>query len=122
MKKILFIEDEPALQTAFTEAITDSGYQVFSALDGEIGLNVAMKEKPDLILLDLILPKLDGFAVLESLKKNSETAHIPVIVLSNLGEAGDVQRAIELGAQSYLVKTNYDLAEVIVKIRATLGE
>ena len=122
MKKILFIEDEPALQTAFTDAITDSGYQTFSALDGEIGVNVAIKEMPDLILLDLILPKMDGFAVLESLKKNLETAHIPVIVLSNLGEAGDVQRAIELGAQSYLVKTNYDLAEVIVKIRATLGE
>ena len=122
MKKILFIEDEPALQTAFTDAITDSGYQTFSALDGEIGVNVAIKEMPDLILLDLILPKMDGFAVLESLKKNPETAHIPVIVLSNLGEAGDVQRAIELGAQSYLVKTNYNLAEVIVKIRATLGE
>ena len=120
MKKILFIEDEPALQTAFTDAIADSGYQTFSALDGEIGVNVAIKEIPDLILLDLILPKMDGFAVLESLKKNPKTAHIPVIVLSNLGEAGDVQRAIELGAQSYLVKTNYDLAEVIVKIRAAL--
>lgn len=122
MKKILFIEDEPALQTTFTDTITDSGYQVFSALDGEIGLNLAIKEKPDLILLDLILPKMDGFTVLESLKKDPETAHIPVIVLSNLGEASDVQRAIELGAQSYLVKTSYDLAAVIVKIRATLGE
>ena len=122
MKKILFIEDESALQTAFTDTITKGGYQAFSALDGEIGLNLAIKEMPDLILLDLILPKVDGFAVLESLKKNPALAHIPVIVLSNLGEASDIQRAIELGAQSYLVKTNYTLAEVIAKIRATLGE
>ena len=120
MKKILFIEDEPALQTAFTDAITDSGYQIFSALDGEIGINVAIKEIPDLILLDLVLPKMDGFEVLEELKKDDNTKDIPVIVLTNLESSQDIEKALALGANTYLVKANYDLKEVIEKIKENI--
>lgn len=121
-KKILFIEDESALQKAATQVLTEEGYQVFSALDGETGLEQAQREHPDLILLDLIVPKKDGFEVLQELKKDSATQNIPVIILSNLEGSADIQKALELGATTYLVKTNYRLEEVVEKIKQTLGE
>jgi len=120
MKKILFVEDESALQETFKDFLNQEGYQIVSALDGEIGLRLAKTEKPDLILLDLILPKKDGFEVLEELKKEEETKDIPVIVLTHLEEMEDVQKAIELGARDYLVKANYSLVEVGEKIKKAL--
>ena len=117
MKKILFVEDEQAIQKTFGEFLTASGYQVISALDGELGLSLAKKEKPDLILLDIILPKLHGLEVLNSLKKDNETKDIPVIILTNIEEAGDVEKAIELGATAYLVKTSYKLDELLLKVK-----
>lgn len=122
MKKILFIEDESALQKTFDEILRQEGYEVISALDGETGLREAESEKPDLILLDLILPKINGFDVLKKLKEKEETREIPVIVLTNLEGAGDVQKAVELGAKTYLVKANYSLEEIVKKIKKTLGE
>jgi len=122
MKKILFIEDESALQKTFGEILSQEGFKMISALDGETGLNLAKKEKPDLILLDLILPKLHGFEVLKRLKGDPETKEIPIIVLTNLEEIADVEKAIELGATTYLVKANYSLEEVVQKIKKALGE
>jgi len=122
MRKILFIEDESALQRAVSHVLIDKGYKMFSALDGEIGIEVAKKEHPDLILLDLIIPKKDGFAVLQELKEDSSTADIPIIVLTNLEGSADVERALALGATTYLVKTNYKLEEVVEKIKSILGE
>ncbi len=122
MKIILFIEDESALQKTFSEILTQEGYQMISALDGEIGLRLAGDEKPDLILLDLILPKVNGFDVLRKLKEDRETKDIPVIVLTNLEEMGNVDKAIELGATTYLVKASYSLKEIVEKIRKALGE
>jgi len=119
-KKILFIEDESALQRAVGKILTDEGYQVISALDGDIGLRLAQDELPDLILLDCILPRKNGFEVLDELKKDPKTSGIPVIILSNLEGSEDVQRMIELGATTYLVKTNYRLEEVVKKIKDTL--
>ena len=84
MAKILFIEDEAALQSAVGKILTDEGYQIISALDGEIGLRLAQDELPDLILLDCILPRKNGFEVLAELKKDLKTSGIPVIILSNL--------------------------------------
>lgn len=120
MKKILFIEDESALQKTLGEALRDRGYEVTAALDGELGLKLALKNPPDLILLDLILPKLSGFDVLKELKARAETKNIPVIVLTNLGELSDIDKAMELGANSYLVKADYNLDEVVEKIEKTL--
>ncbi len=122
MKKILFIEDESALQKAVTEVLIAEGYQVFSALDGEIGVALALREHPDLILLDLVLPKKDGFEVLAALKKDPGTVRTPVIILSNLGDVGDVERTVELGATTFLVKTNYKLEEVVKKVKNILGD
>lgn len=122
MKKILFIEDESALQRAVTSVLTHEGYQTFSAMDGEAGLQITHKEMPDLILLDLIIPKKDGFNVLAELKQDPTTARIPVIVLTNLEGSAEVERALTLGATTYLVKTNYKLEEVVEKIKSILKE
>jgi DNA-binding response OmpR family regulator len=120
MKKILFIEDESALQKTFGEVLSQEGYEVVSALDGEIGLRMAKEKKPDLILLDLILPKINGFSVLKKLKEDKETEDIPVIVLTNLEGLEDVDRALKMGATTYLVKANYRLEEVVTKIKKAL--
>ena len=119
MKRILFIEDESALQKTFGDFLSQE-YKLISALDGEVGLRLAKNEKPDLILLDLILPKLNGFEVLKKLKEQEETKGIPVIVLTNLERVEDVNKALELGATTYLVKAQYTLEEVLEKIKKTL--
>lgn len=115
-KKILFVEDEAVLQKTFSDLITKEGFEVISALDGEAGLRQAKAQKPDLILLDVILPKVNGFDVLKKLKEDPETKEIPVIVLTNLEAVEDVDQALKLGAKSYLVKTNYSLEELVEKI------
>lgn len=121
MKKILFIEDEPTLQKTIGEVLSQEGFSVLEALDGEEGILTAKREKPDLILLDLILPKKNGFEVLAELKKDPETANIKIIVLTNLEGSQDVEKALALGATSYLVKANYDLEEVVAKVKESLG-
>ena len=122
MKKILFVEDEAALQKTLGDVLTQEGYEVISALDGEIGLTLAKEKKPDLILLDLILPKINGFNVLKQLKEDAETKAIPVIVLTNLEGIGDIDKVIELGATTYLVKAQYSLEELVEKIRKVFSE
>ena len=122
MKKILFIEDESALQKTFGEVLKQEGYEMISALDGEIGLRLAEAKKPDLILLDLILPKIHGFDVLKKLKQAEGTKHISVIVLTNLEGMRDVDMALELGATTYLVKAQYSLEEVVEKIKKAIGD
>ena len=116
MKTILLVEDEPTLQKTLSLALTQEGYEVKSALDGEIGLRLARESKPDIVLLDLILPKMDGFEVLDELKKDEATKNIPVIVLTNLESTQDIEKALALGATNYLVKANYDLKDVIEKV------
>ena len=121
MKKILIIEDEAALQHAATQALKTGGFEVLSAIDGEEGLRLAEAGLPDLILLDIILPKKDGFEVLSELKASDKTKDIPVIVLTNLESPGDVEKALELGAKTYLVKLNYRLEEIVEKIKEVIG-
>lgn len=120
MKTILFIEDESALQKTFSDTLSQEGYEIISALDGEIGLRLAKEKKPDLILLDIILPKINGFEVLKELKANPKTKDIPVIVLTNLEGMDDIDKAIELGATTYLIKAQYSLEEVVEKIKKVL--
>ena len=120
MSKILFIEDEAAIQKTLGESLRSKGYDVQSATDGEAGLRLAKSGKPDLILLDLILPKKHGLDVLKELREDENTANIPVMILTNLENVGEVERAIELGATTYLVKANYSLNEVIEKVEQIL--
>ena len=117
MKKILIVEDEQALQKTLGEILTQEGYEVIAASDGEMGLTLAQDSNPDLILLDLILPKVSGFEVLKQLKGNNLTKDIPVIVLTNLEGVEEVDKAVSLGATTYLVKSQYSLEELVSKIK-----
>jgi DNA-binding response OmpR family regulator len=119
-KKILIIEDEETLQNALTEYLKEEKFETVSALDGEKGIELALSEKPDLIILDIVLPKKDGFEVLDEIKKNDETKGTPVILLTNLESMDDIQKAFEKGATTYLVKSEYKLEDIVKKINETL--
>ena len=108
------------MQKTFSDLLNREGYEVISALDGEVGLRLAKEKQPDLILLDLILPKIDGFEVLKRLKQDSTTQEIPVVVLTNLEQMEDIGRVLALGATTYLVKADYSLEDVLEKIKKTL--
>lgn len=117
MKKILLIEDEEALQKSLSKSLEMENFTVISAYDGKAGLEMALKENPDLILLDLILPQMDGFEVLKELKKSPETKDVPIIILTNLEQSQSVEKTIEFGPLNYLVKANYNLEEIVAKIK-----
>ena len=119
-KKILVIEDDRSLQNALVEIITQEGFASESALDGEEGLAKIRTFAPDLILLDIILPKKDGFEVLAEIKKDEAMKNIPVLILTNLEEADNVQKALDLGATNYMVKSDFSLKDVVEKIRASM--
>lgn len=119
-KKILVVEDEATLQKALTTILSQEGFDVHSCMDGENGYKTALSSAPDLILLDLILPKMDGFEVLKKLKKEDKTRDIPIVILTNLGSVNDIQKALDLGATTYLVKTDYDLSDVVDKVKQIL--
>ena len=118
-QKILIIEDDRALQSAMVEILTQEGYETTSAYNGEEGLQKVEAEKPNLILLDLILPKKDGFEVLSEIK-NGSNKNIPVLILTNLEEIENVQKALDLGAKTFMVKSDFSLRDVIEKIKENL--
>lgn len=120
MKKILLIEDEPTLQKTVGAILEADDFQVVSATDGDSGLRLAVSEKPNLIILDLILPGKHGLEVLKTLKANDVTKEIPVIILTNIEEPENIETALELGATTYLVKASYSLEEVVEKIKKVI--
>lgn len=120
-RKILVIEDEATLQRALNEVLSKEGYEVVSALDGLKGLELVQRENPDLILLDIILPKMDGFEVLKKIKENGEISKIPIIILTNLSDVNDIQKALDLGATTYLVKADFHIEDVLKKIEKVLN-
>jgi len=122
MKKILFIEDEFTLQETMGKFLEREGYKIIHALDGKIGLQLAKKEKPDLILLDLVLPKLSGFEVLKKIKEDEKIQNTPVIVLTNLGSSEDIKKILELGATTFLIKADQNLKDIAEKIKYALKE
>ena len=119
-KTILLVEDEPALQKVAGEILRQEGFIVKSAIDGEEAIRIIKTDKPDLVLLDLILPKKDGFEVLKEMKADTQTKDIPVIILTNLEGTQDVERALDLGAMNYLVKANYELEDIFKRIKDVL--
>ena len=118
--KIVIIEDEPLLLKALNIELLDGGFQVYSALDGETGLELIYKEKPDIILLDMVLPRITGFDVLSKIKNDSIIKNIPVIALSNRDQKHEQEHAFELGADDYFIKSNTDLSQLIQKLKACL--
>ena len=122
MQKIALIEDDKILSKALVAELGDAGFDVSQAFDGEAGLELVKKEHPDLVLLDLILPKKHGFEVLEELKKSSDTQNIPVIILTLLGEDGDIKKGLQLGADDYLVKSSHAVTEIIEKVKDFLAK
>jgi DNA-binding response OmpR family regulator len=118
--KILVVEDEAILLTALSEELKIKGFLVVGAHDGMDGLEKTKSEQPDLILLDLVMPKLDGIATLKQLKSNPETQGIPVVILTNLSDYDKISEALSLGAKDYLVKANYRLEDLVGKIQAVL--
>ena len=119
-KKILFIEDDTTLQESLGQVLKGAGFEVFQAFNGEDGLKLAGEERPDVVLLDLILPKINGFDVLKELKAADGTKHIPVIVLTNLESPEDIQKALFSGASTYLLKASYELEDVLAKVKKAL--
>jgi len=119
-KKILIIEDEKALVEALEFAFSDLNVKIKTYFMGDGAYEEILKVKPDLILLDLVLPGISGFKILEKIKKNKGMKDLPVIVLTNLGEDDDKKKAIELGASDYLVKALIDLEKISQKIKEIL--
>ena len=115
--KIVLVEDDEILSKVIHDELMEGGFEVKSAYDGESGLALAQAEKPDLVLLDLLLPKRHGFEVLEELKKMPETKTIPVIILTMLGSDDDIKKGLKLGANDYIVKSQHAVAEIVEKVK-----
>ena len=121
-RKVLMIEEDRFLRKVYRDKLSKLGFEFLEAINGEEGLNKIIADKPDLVLLDLILPKKNGFDVLIDMKGNKNTENIPVIILSNLGQESDIKRGLSLGAKDYLVKTEVSLSQVVDKIREQLAK
>jgi len=120
-KKILIVEDDKFLRELISQKLLKEGYDISEAVDGEKGLKAVKDEKPDLVLLDLILPGIDGFEVLSEVKEDALLSKIPVIILSNLGQKDDIERALKIGATDYLIKAHFTPAEIVSKVKGILG-
>lgn len=120
-KKVIVVEDDDHISKVYEIKLAKENIASMVARDGEEAVTMITVEKPDLIILDLMIPKKDGFGVLEEIKKNPETAGIPVIILSNLGQKSDQERALALGANEYLVKVDYPIQDIVNKVKGYLG-
>ncbi len=119
-KKILVIEDEKTLRFLIVQTLVQEGFEVEEAIDGEEGIQKLKKNKPDLILLDLLLPSINGFEVLSKIKRDSNLESIPVIILSNLGQEEEIKKGLNLGAIDYLIKAHFTLDQVVSRIKKVL--
>lgn len=120
--KILLIEDDTFLAGMYVTKLQLEGFTVNLANDGEKGLALAQADPPDIILLDIILPKMSGFDVLKSLKQDVRTKKSPVVLLTNLGQRDDVQKGLQLGAKDYLIKAHFMPSEVVEKIKKLVAK
>jgi DNA-binding response OmpR family regulator len=121
MPKVLLVEDDEMLHGMYTQKFKNQGYDVVSAYNGADGVKLAESEHPDIILLDVIMPKMDGFVALKKIRKGETTAKIPVVLLTNLGQEEDVRKGRELGANDYFIKANHTPQEVVDKVKALLS-
>ena len=119
--RVLVIEDDRFLRRVHEAGLRQQGFTVLTAVDGEDGLNVARTQRPDVILMDLVMPKLQGFELLRLLKADAATDAIPVVVLSSLSGDGDVQAALRSGAASYVLKGNLSIQALVAKVQEALA-
>ena len=119
-KLILLVEDDEFLAELYATKLKLENYEVALATDGEKGLKMIKEKKPDLILLDIILPKMDGFEILKAIKNEKELKDIPVILLTNLSQKDEVKKGLDLGANDYLIKAHFMPSEVVKKIKQTI--
>mgnify|MGYP001573612784 CR=1 FL=1 len=116
---VLIVEDDHFLRDLVARKLEVSGFVVLQAIDGAEGLSILKDHTPDVVLLDMVLPGMSGLDILKSIKSNPKTQSIPVVILSNLGQKGDMERAKELGADGYMVKAHTDLGEIVKTVVAT---
>jgi len=121
MKKILLIEDEEILINLLQRKLTQEGCEVSVARNGEEGLKLMRETMPDIVLLDIIMPKMGGFEVMEIMQKDKELKNIPVIIVSNSGQPVEINKARKLGAKDWLIKTEFDPQEVVDKVKKQIG-
>ncbi len=120
MQNILLVEDDPFLIDIYTTKLEESGFSVEVANDGEVALRKARENKPDLVILDIVLPQIDGWEILKRIKSEPEFKNLKVIILSNLGQKEEVEKGIKLGAAKYLIKAHYTPSQVIKEIKKTI--
>lgn len=118
---VLLVEDDSFLANIYKTKFEMEGFKVTVAENGELGLKEAKKKIPDVILLDILLPKMDGFTVLEHLKEDDELRDVPVILLTNLGQKDDVEKGLKLGAADYLIKAHFKPSETVEKVKNVLA-
>lgn len=119
-KKILLVEDDKFLSEMYATKLTASGFDVEVSFDGQDALTKIKEKKPDLILLDIVLPKMDGFELLQFLRKDDSTKEILVIILTNLGQKEEVEKGLKLGANDYIIKAHFTPTEVVAKAKKLL--
>jgi DNA-binding response OmpR family regulator len=119
-KSILLVEDDPFLIDIYSLKFKEAGFEVAVVEDGTAVFNKAKELKPDLVILDLVLPHIDGWGILKQLKDSSETAPIPVVVFSNLSQKSDIDKALQMGALKYMIKSQYTPSEVAEQIKTIL--
>lgn len=117
---ILLVEDDEFLAELYATKLNLEGFEVALAVDGEKGLKMIKEKKPDLILLDIILPKMDGFEILKKVRADKDLKNIPIILLTNLSQKDEVKKGLELGANDYLIKAHFMPSEVVKKIKQAL--
>lgn len=118
--KILLVEDDPLLVRMYEEKFKEDGFNVQTALDGQEGLEKATSFRPDIILMDIMMPKMNGFQVLETLKKTPGLQNIPVLLLTNLGDNQGAEKGLSLGAADYIIKVQTEPVDVVKKIKTTI--
>jgi len=120
-QSVLVVEDDQFLRDLIVKKLEEEGLKTIQAIDGEEGLRLIRENKPDIVLLDLILPGIDGFEVLKQVKADVSLSDIPIIILSNLGQKDDIDRGVELGAKDYMIKAHFTPGEIVQKVKEVLG-
>ena len=121
MKKILLVEDDPLLLDIYTTKLQQSGFEVQTVEEGEKAVVAIQDQKPDIVLLDIVLPHVDGWEILRQVQASEELKRIPIVILSNLGQKEEIEKGLRLGAVKYLIKAHYTPSQVVEEVVKLIG-